>query len=208
MKDDNGYAYMIYGDYLPNDCISQDAIDNGRLRLKGDYRVYTKGNKDLMVATLKNEAYWSDFITSELSQAAQDEGGTAGATGGPMISQLKKSWNEKYPILGEQIEIDGSESTNLGETQNLSSKIGYSVAESDNMYFPHKTDIGDGASCRGFWLASIGSSYSVRMLLCDGRLTGDDYDREYLSLRPLIRIPESLLEYDETLEEWNINYGD
>ena len=207
MKDDNGYAYMIYGDYLPNDCISQDAISNGRLVRKGDYRVYTSDRRDTLINTLKNVDYWSNLVTSELNQAAQDVSGTASATGGATVAQLKKSWNEKYTELGQQMETSGSDTT-AWDSENLSTTTGYSVDESDNMYFPHKSDIGDGSSCRGYWLASIHDGYGLKILLCDGRLNGDDYDRTYVALRPLIRIPEVLLEYDETSEEWNINYGD
>ena len=207
LKDDDGYAYMIYGDYLPNAAIPQAAKTAGHLNTNGTYRVWSTTSRADLINAMKTESYWSSYITSDLATSATNAGKTATATGGVTVTQFKKSWNDQYTASQGQITVTGDE-VNGWTGSTLVSTVGYDVAEANNLYFPHKSDVSDGQyPAHSYWLASpaVSQSYESMYIHSAGTLAYAGYywyeDRVF---RPLIRIPTSLLEVNENGTSWNI----
>ena len=196
MTDEDGYAYLIYGDYFPNAAISEDAITQGHLTTAGTYRVWSTTNRTDMLNAMKNTSNWDNLITSEIKKAAEKEGKTATATASPTMGQLKKSWNDQYTENGQQITISGNETNGWG-LQRVENTKGYKVTE-NNMYFPRKSEFMDGdGEAWGYWLSSIGNRHSGSMMNAgkDGNINNlNSYDGTSGVFRPLIRIPVTLLE--------------
>ena len=206
MTDEDGYAYIIYGDYLKNAAIPQAAKTAGHLNTDGQYRVWSTTNRTDLINAMKTESYWSSYITSDLAIAATNIGKTAVATGGPTATQFKKSWNDQYTESQDQVKTTGDE-TNGWSGASLASTAGYAVAEANNMYFPHKSVINDGAyHVSAYWLASpsiYGANYVTR-IGNDGAIWYEEYNDPTRAFRPLVRIPCSLFELNDDGISWNI----
>ncbi|MBR2785960.1 MAG: Ig-like domain-containing protein, partial [Clostridia bacterium] len=205
---DGDYVYMIYGDYLPNSAISSTAKTAKNLSTGGTYRVWSTTNRTDLISAMTTTSYWSHLITSDLQTAATTAGSAAVATGGATAGQFKQSWNDQYP---GQVTISGNDSSGW-TTQSLSSYAGYSsVAEADNLYFPHKSALDDPDSsnrCWGYWLASPYSGFS-RGVMCvsyDGYVNTASYYSTAMALRPLVRLPSSILEQNADGVTWDIKY--
>jgi len=204
MTDSDGYAYVIYGDYLPNAAIPQAAIDEGHLSKDGTYRVWGATNRTDLINSMTNSSNWSSFVSSRLQTAAANAGGTATVTGGATVTQFKKSWNDQY-LLG-QVTVTGNE-TSGWSIQSLGGTTGYNVAESNNMYFPHKSAVSDGSnSITGYWLASpyAGYAHGVMLVCYDGGLDYYSYSNDLRAFRPLVRLPSSILQLNDDGVSWDI----
>ncbi len=202
---DGDYVYMMYGDYLPNAAISSEAKAGGSLSTEGTYKVWSTADRTALISSMTTTSYWEHLITSNLQKAAKRVGNAAVATGGATAGQFKQSWNDQYP---NQVTISGDD-TSGWSWQSLSIYAGYrSVAEANNLYFPHKSTVYDEGSCYGYWLASPSSSstYSVMNVNYDACLNSYDYDKTALVFRPLVRLPSSILEQNTDGVTWDIKY--
>ena len=208
MIDNDGYAYVIYGDYLPNAAIPQAAIDEGHLSTDGTYRVWSKTNRTDLINSMTNSSNWSSFVSSSLQAAAANAGETVTVTGGPTVTQFKKSWNDQY--TSGQVIVTGNEISGWS-TQGLSGTTGYSVAESNNMYFPHKSVVSDGSnSVQGYLLASPSNYNEFRVMYvnCNSVLDNDGSGGADKAFRPLVRLPSSILEYNSETNKCDIKMPD
>jgi uncharacterized repeat protein (TIGR02543 family) len=212
MADDDGYAYIIYGDYLPNAAIPATAITGGNLQTDGEYRVWSARGASDFINVMNTQTYWSSLITNSLSTAAENLGKTATATGSPTVSQFIKSWNNKYTEAEEQVNVPGNETSGWSDFT-FNTLAGYAVNEEENMYCPHKEVINDGEGnsgrLMGYWLASKfknDDSY-VMLVDCRGNFGANSYNLTYRAVRPVIRVPSELLELNKVDgESYNLKF--
>ncbi|MCR5147279.1 MAG: hypothetical protein K6B70_08105, partial [Clostridia bacterium] len=198
MTDDDGYAYMIYGDLMPNAAIPQAVMENEHINKSGTYIVYSTTSRADLIHSMSNSENWSSLITQNLRLSSEGVGKTVIATGGATVTQIKKSWNDQYPL--EPITVNGNETDGWPNLQDLVDKEAYLQDEEDNMYFPRKTIFVDGSNeCRGYWLASYYNqdSFHVMMIYNIGSLNDGSYNYAYGAFRPVIKIPSSILEMNE-----------
>ena len=203
--DEEGYTYLIYGDYLPNSAVPQSLIDSGKIGIYKTYSVFGMENRDNFVSVLKDSNNWSDLITLELKNASERINKTATATGTPTVTQFVNSWNKKYPK--NPIIIRGDEEFGYYYYNIAQQNSGYN----DLLYFPHKNYYKDTS---GYWFASKTGNYgeeqqySVVSLFYSGGLNNPffRYQSSDEAIRPIICIPSSLLVRNGDGLSWDINY--
>ena len=159
----------------------------------GDYSVLPGGR---MCSTLLDTNKWTAFLDKE-----DGTGKGKMAIGSPTLNMLVASWNEKCPnnkiycnsssdYYGYYL---GSNSIPTGQTGVSGSTIVYSneyqKVESDNMYFPHKTQLDDADTCLGYWIASKISGNTISSLPCVyyfGQISQSWALAERAALRPVV----------------------
>ncbi len=206
VNENDGYVDMILSDYLPNKAISTDAVTAGKLSTEGTYLVSSTGSNTELLSAMTTPNYWSHLITGKLQKTSTNAGMTPTAKGSPTVEQFKESWNSQYP--GE-ITTEGNE-TSGWPLFDVSTCNGYSnVPESDNVYFPHKSQLQDSTgACFGYWMASPCSTGPAENMVMTYNGNTEKVSPSYThgAFRPVIRIPFSILIPSDGRGIWDINY--
>ena len=213
---ENGYVWLIYGDYLKN-----AAIPAGTYISKyGGYTVYASDNRVTLINYLTTKSNWSSLLTGTINGKEIDYTSSTEpkitAMGSPTLELYRDSWNAKYPntdtYTTNQIYTattssamsDGLNGYYVSRTVNpptsetyveMSGSQGYPAdSTADTLYYPHSGPL-TWNSTYGFWLASpsaFSTSY-VMMVSYDGRVSWDSYGAPRFACRPVVCLPSSVL---------------
>lgn len=150
----------------------------------GDYGSSYAGKS---VSTLLDTNKWDSLL---------DDSKALMAIGSPTVQMWVASWNTKYPNdkmycnssddFGLNIGWTSSPTSAWIDSNELNSKEGYLIEESDNMFFPHKSRY---ESASGYWISSVASFSSAspnvfRVSLHN--IGGDGYTTMDYAVRPVV----------------------
>ena len=207
--EENGYTYLIYGDYLPNSAISNDLrttynLANGN----GSYTIKSTNNRAELINALSNKASYDSLLTGTLTvngetkQINETRTANVWAMGAPTLELWVNSWNTSYPSdtlytntrtgmsgeynYGYYIGTDNAQTTST--YVDLSSKTGYS----NTLYYPHTSSYGN---CNAYWLASPSALRNsvVMDVNCGGFVRDASYGNR-LAARPVVCLPTNILQ--------------
>ena len=199
---EDGYVYLIYGDYMPNSAVS-GKISN--LSTLGSYAVYSDSRVNLINA-MKTKSNWSQLLAGTINGTAIDYTGTTDtniyANGSPTLELWIDSWNKKYPndkIYTAYLNnmSDGLNGNYVGTTENpTSTSISSSVMNqkegySNTLYYPHTSSW---KSTYAYWLASPSATGNVMRVGYYGYVDWTAWSGTGLALRPVVCLPSSVLD--------------
>ena len=200
---ENGYTYLIYGDYLENSAVPEFT---GKTT-EGTFCVYTNTNRKDLINGLGTASNWSSLLTGTLNGNAIDyrSSGDANvwAMGAPTIDLWVDSWNESNPenhIYAREgnTQSDGLKGYYVGtDNENTTTSQVRGLDNSQTLYFSHDSGVND--ECYGYFLASPGADdvHEVLYVYSDGgggELGKCDNDFALFAARPIVCLPSNILE--------------
>lgn len=205
---EDGYVYLIYGDYMPNSAVA------GRLYVEtyGSYMVYTHWFRKTLMNAMTTKSNWSQLLKGTINGTAIDYTTSTDtkvyANGSPTLELWIDSWNKVYPddklyTAYQNNMSDGYNGNYVGTSPNptswyidssvMNKKAGYS----NRLYYPDTgADFTIMEGAREYWLASPSAIFSpnVMSVHCYGTIQTHSYDYTYCAFRPIVCLPSSVLE--------------
>ncbi len=223
-------VYLIAADYVPNTSsllkISDAGMIAGGAPMYGEYSLYwntipstlaTTARQDslfgitnssyVLNASNANSLYASELLDTVNWTGFVDTSVADCAIGGPTIEMYANSWNMKgYTAITPTSENTATGyKVNGANFVNMSSDEGYG----DNLYYPHKSEVGEG-ECLGYWLAapSASSTDSVMGICCYGELCYED-NLNYLyggntGVRPVVCLKAGISATQDSNGVWQL----
>lgn len=191
-------TYVIYDSYLPNSTkLATNAGLNQDTGVYSEYGVLSEQSATDLVnrmAGVRTDA-WDSLLTGPLKSSG------ATALGGVDIITWVKSWNSKgyKPLSLSTVEMsDGTEGYLVNDSTmlNISSDVaGYS----DTLFFPTvENSVSPSDPYYGYWIDSLSIGMGYLLIATDNGELGNNihgfHDADGVGIRPVIKIPNSMLE--------------